>query len=168
MVAIRIHIIGGSGSGKSYCAALLGEKLGIAHYDLDDIHWDPRSDEYGVKAPEAERDRRLLDIVGRDAWIVEGVYRSWAEPSFAASDRIIVLMTPLHVQEERIWKRYEERVSGAVPGKKRETYEGIVNLLAWNRDYNETKLPHLLRNWAYADKMLLVHDNRDVLGLFEP
>ncbi|MEK4039405.1 hypothetical protein MHH49_17945 [Paenibacillus sp. FSL F4-0122] len=67
--------------------------------------WDPQSNEYGVKAPEDERDRRLREIIGLDSWIAESVYRSWVEPSFAAADKIVVLITPLSVQEEPIWKK---------------------------------------------------------------
>ncbi|OMD47479.1 hypothetical protein BSK51_25060 [Paenibacillus odorifer] len=162
---MRIHIIGGSGSGKSYIAALLSDKLGIPHYDLDDIFWDQQSSEYGVKTPENERDRQLTEIIGLDSWIAEGVYRSWVGPSFAAADKIVVLMTPLSVQEERIWKRYEERIVNIAPNKKRETLEGIHNLLAWNKDYNLTKLPNLVDHWDYKDKMILVSDNIDLLEL---
>ncbi|MEK3659681.1 hypothetical protein NSQ29_08945 [Paenibacillus sp. FSL F4-0236] len=165
MFTIRIHIIGGSGSGKSYIAALLSDKLGIPHYDLDDIFWDQQSSEYGVKTPENERDRQLTEIIGLDSWIAEGVYRSWVGPSFAAADKIVVLMTPLSVQEERIWKRYEERIVNIAPNKKRETLEGIHNLLAWNKDYNLTKLPNLVDHWDYKDKMILVSDNIDLLEL---
>lgn len=45
---MKIHIIGCSGSGKTY---LLSEKYNIPHYDLDDIQWDNNSDGYGVKMP---------------------------------------------------------------------------------------------------------------------
>ncbi|RAV19102.1 DNA topology modulation protein FlaR [Paenibacillus contaminans] len=165
MFEIRIHIIGGSGSGKSYIAALLSDKFRIPHYDLDDIFWDHQSNEYGVKAPEDERDRRLREIIGLDSWIAEGVYGSWVGPSFAAADKIVVLMTPLSVQEERIRKRYEERIAGIVPSRKRETLEGIHSLLAWNKDYNLTKLPNLIGNSGYKDKMILVRDNLDLLEL---
>lgn len=71
MIAIRIHIIGGSGSGKSYISVILSKKFQIPHYDLDDIFWDPQSNEYGVRAPEDERDRRLREIISLDSWIVE-------------------------------------------------------------------------------------------------
>ncbi|WP_438495371.1 hypothetical protein [Paenibacillus sp. IHBB 3054] len=81
------------------------------------------------------------------------------------TDKIVVLMTPLSVQEERIWKRYEERIAGIVPNKKRETLEGIHNLLAWNKDYNLTKLPNLIGHWDYKHKMILVRDNLDLLEL---
>lgn len=37
---MKIHIIGCSGSGKTYLAKALSEKYTIPHFDLDDIQWD--------------------------------------------------------------------------------------------------------------------------------
>lgn len=76
---------------------------------------------------------------------IEGVYRAWVGPILLAADKVIVLMTPLSVQEERICKRHEERVSGAAVSNKRETIESVRELIEWNRDYNLVKLPGLLR-----------------------
>ena len=36
---MKIHIVGGPGSGKSFLAKKLSRELGIPHYDLDDIQW---------------------------------------------------------------------------------------------------------------------------------
>ena len=33
---MKIHIIGGSGSGKTFLADKLSKELGVQHYDLDD------------------------------------------------------------------------------------------------------------------------------------
>jgi adenylate kinase family enzyme len=151
-IIIKIHIIGGAGSGKSYISALLSTKFNIPHYDLDDIFWDNEADVYGVKASEEQRDQKLKELVSHDSWIIEGVYRSWIEPSFSTADKIIVLMPPLSVQEARIWKRYEERVSGVVVSKKRETLEGVKNLLEWNKKYNLERLPHFIKNCQYGEK----------------
>lgn len=71
-------------------------------------------------------------------------------------------MVPLPVQEERIWKRYEEHITGIVPSKKRETLEGVHNLLAYNKDYN-LKLSNLIATWDYKDKTILFRDNLDLL-----
>ena len=37
---MKIHIIGYSGSGKSYLADKLSQKYRIKHYDLDNLMWD--------------------------------------------------------------------------------------------------------------------------------
>ena len=46
---MKIHIIGGPGSGKTYLAEKLSKELGIQHYDLDELQWDNKSDSYGIK-----------------------------------------------------------------------------------------------------------------------
>ena len=56
---MKIHIIGGSGSGKSHLAETLSAKYGIPHYDLDELQSDS-SGAYGQKRAPEER-RRLLD-----------------------------------------------------------------------------------------------------------
>ncbi|MFF2017682.1 hypothetical protein [Paenibacillus sp. NPDC058177] len=130
------------------------------------MFWDNESADYGVKASEVERDHRLREIVSQDSWIIEGVYRSWVEPSLSAADQIVVLMPPLSVQESRIWKRYEERIFGSVPGKKRETLEDVQRLIAWNREYNLKKLPHFIAQSNYRDKIIQVNDNLELIEQF--
>ena len=59
---MKIHIIGGPGSGKSFLAEKLSKELGISHFDLDDLQWDNKSASYGVKRSPDERDRLLNDV----------------------------------------------------------------------------------------------------------
>ena len=70
---MKIHIVGGPGSGKTYLARKLSRELGILHYDLDDVQWANESG-YGKKRDTAERDALLNEILQKDEWIVEGVY----------------------------------------------------------------------------------------------
>ena len=55
---MKIHIVGGPGSGKTYLARKLSRELGILHYDLDDVQWANESG-YGKKRDTAERDALL-------------------------------------------------------------------------------------------------------------
>lgn len=57
---MKIHIIGGSGSGKTYLADKLSKEYGITHYDLDELQWDNKADSYGVK-----KCRRTTGNIGR-------------------------------------------------------------------------------------------------------
>ena len=41
---MKIHIIGCSGTGKTYFAKKLSDKYNIPHFDLDDIQWDNNSE----------------------------------------------------------------------------------------------------------------------------
>ena len=72
---MKIHIIGCSGSGKTYLANALSKKYNISHFDLDDIQWDNNAKEYGKKRPLDERKALLQEILyNNDEWIIEGVY----------------------------------------------------------------------------------------------
>lgn len=72
---MRIHIIGCSGSGKTYLANALSKKYNISHFDLDDIQWDNNAKEYGKKRTLDERKALLQEILyNNDEWIIEGVY----------------------------------------------------------------------------------------------
>ena len=46
---MKIHIIGCSGSGKTYLANALSKKYNISHFDLDDIQWDNNAKEYAKR-----------------------------------------------------------------------------------------------------------------------
>ena len=102
----RIHIIGGPGSGKTYAARNLSHLLRIPRYDLDDLFWDSAARSYGVRASDADRDARLMSIIGDDIWIIEGVYYHWLRPSFERSDIIFVLRPNVFVRDWRILKRF--------------------------------------------------------------
>jgi adenylate kinase family enzyme len=56
----RIHIIGGSGSGKSTVRAKLAAEFGIPVYDLDDLFWDNPAPAYDTQADPARRDQALI------------------------------------------------------------------------------------------------------------
>ncbi len=71
---MKIHIIGRSGSGKSFLAEKLSKELGIPHFDLDELQWDNNLDSYNVKRDPVERDRLLCDVLNNNNWIIEGVY----------------------------------------------------------------------------------------------
>lgn len=72
---MKIHIIGCSGSGKTYLANALSKKYNISHFDLDDIQWDNNAKEYGKKRTLDERKVLLQEILyNNDEWIIEGVY----------------------------------------------------------------------------------------------
>ena len=65
---MKIHIVGGPGSGKTFLAEKLSRELGIPHYDLDDIQWANEGD-YGKKRDTAERDALLDEVLQKDQWI---------------------------------------------------------------------------------------------------
>ena len=95
---MKIHIIGCSGSGKTYLANALSKKYNISYFDLDDIQWDNNAKEYGKKRTLDERKALLQEILyNNDEWIIEGVYYAWVQQSFDEADKIYVLNIIRHI-----------------------------------------------------------------------
>lgn len=118
---MKIHIIGCSGSGKSYLARKLSEKYCIPHFDLDDLQWDNHAEHYGVKMPPEKRSAMLQEIVQKENWIIEGVYYKWVQDSFRAADMIYVLEIPSRVYKFRILRRFFQAETWVGKGKERNT-----------------------------------------------
>lgn len=149
---MKIRIIGNSGSGKSYWAKRLSERYKISHYDLDDIVWNNRSNEYGVKNSREDRDKLLNTILERKDWIIEGVYYGWCQSTFEEADCILVLQVPRRVYCYRIIKRFLKRKLGLEEGKK-ESLKSLKELLCWTKKWEE-------ENWFEIKKLLEVQQEK--------
>ncbi|MDI3394306.1 AAA family ATPase [Pseudomonas sp. V98_8] len=68
----RTLIIGNSGSGKSWLAQRLAERLQVPWTDLDRIHW--LSDEHSIARPRAEALAMARVAAEQERWVIEGVY----------------------------------------------------------------------------------------------
>jgi hypothetical protein len=135
----RLHIIGGSGSGKSYIATKLAERFGVPAYDLDELFWDQASGSYGMRADPVKRDQQLATIVTRDGWIIEGVYYAWLTPSFDAADVIIALTPSIWIRHWRVVRRFILRKCGRLPSK-RESFGDLWRLLRWSHAFDMANL----------------------------
>ena len=141
MSALKIHIIGGSGSGKSHLAETLSAKYGIPHYDLDELQWDS-SGAYGQKRAPEERRRLLDDILEKPDWVIEGVYHSWCLRCFEEADMIYLLSVPRYKYRYRILRRFARRKLGLEKGKK-ESLRSVAELLKWADRYQEKDMPEI-------------------------
>ncbi|MBR5941758.1 MAG: AAA family ATPase [Clostridia bacterium] len=139
---MKIRIIGGPGSGKTFLAEKLSKEYGIPHYDLDDIQWDNASDHYGKKRDPHEREALLNDIPKRDGWIIEGVYYAWCKQSFDDADIIYLLSVPRCKYRCRIIRRYFRRKLGMEKGKK-ESVKSVRALLKWADKYNTVNMAEI-------------------------
>ena len=150
---MKIHIIGGPGSGKTTLAKQLSEKLGIPRFDLDDLQWDNASGAYGTKRAPQERDALLAEILKHDDWIIEGVYYAWCGQCFVDADQIRLLHVPRRVYRRRIIRRFLLRKLGLEPGK-RETLKSLSALLKWADKYERINLAEIRKILsAYPDKV---------------
>lgn len=83
----KIVVVGVSGSGKSYFAARLGEKLGLPVHHLDRLFWNP-----GWQQPEKDPfHNKILKLTEEDAWVVDGNYSRTLKERIKKSDAVFFL-----------------------------------------------------------------------------
>lgn len=150
---MKVHIIGGSGSGKSFLAERLSKEYGIPHYDLDDIQWDDTSS-YGVKRNPKERRILLEKILENEDWIIEGVYYAWCQQCFEEADKIYLLNVPRYKYRFRIIRRFIRRKLGIEKGKK-ETFKSVLALLKWADKYQKENMIEIRKILEqYSEKVI--------------
>ena len=151
---MKIFIIGGPGSGKTFLAKKLSAEYGIPHYDLDDLFWDNTAAVYGTKRDPIERDALLNRILAENDWIIEGVYYAWCGRCFAEADSVRFLNVPRRVYRRRIIRRFIRRKLGIEKGKK-ETLRSLRDLLKWADRYREKNTVEIRKILcAYSDKVI--------------
>lgn len=162
---MKIHIIGGSGTGKSYLAHILSKKYNIPHFDLDDLQWDNISNKYGVKMNVDRRNLLLQQILEKENWIIEGVYYKWCLQCFEDADIIYILEVPRKIYRFRIIKRFIKRKLGIEKGKK-ENLKSLKNLLKWTDKFqtvNMVEIKSILQK--YNNKVVLIKDTNAINNL---
>lgn len=164
---MKIHIIGCSGSGKTYLATALSKKYNIPHFDLDDIQWDNNAQGYGVKMPVEKRNVLLQEILANDEWIIEGVYYAWVQQSFEDADKIYVLDMPKYLYTSRIIMRSIKRKIGIQKGKK-ETLKSVYNLLKWTEIFQNKNLQEIKSILdKYNSKVVWITNKKDIQKIIE-
>jgi adenylate kinase family enzyme len=130
----RIMIMGPPGGGKSTLARLIGAKMGLPVFHLDQAFhgpgWQP--------APRGEFLAELDRIAALPAWIIDGNYTSAAASRFDAADTLIYLDMPTWLTMARIAKRilssYGRVRPDAAPGcPERLDMTFLRFAWAWNR-----------------------------------
>lgn len=99
----RIAVLGPTGSGKTSLSAEIARRLGLAHVELDAIHWLPG----WVEKPLAEF---RVDVAAALAshnggWVCDGNYSPVRDLVLAEADMIVWLRLPLRVTFWRILRR---------------------------------------------------------------
>jgi len=97
----KVIVIGCPGAGKSTFARALHEKSGLSICHLDLLYWN--SDRTTV--PKSVFTQRLLEVLNRDSWIIDGNYDSTMEMRMQYSDTVFFLDYPLDVCLEGVRSR---------------------------------------------------------------
>lgn len=164
---LRIHIIGSTGSGKTYLAQALSEKLNIKYYELDTVMWSSKV-EFAGKNSSDVRDKLLHEIIDNDSWIVEGVYYKWLSDSFSRADIIYYLDTNVMIRHIRIIMRFIKQRIGVERSTYKQTLGGLIKMLIWNHKFNNTNRKQICSFLApYKVKVKVIKTNRKIIRSLE-
>lgn len=94
-------IVGGPGAGKTRLARIMGDRLGLPVFSVDEFVWDKD----GKVRSNAEIDAAMQELAARDRWIIEGGNtRTYAERERRA-DLVICLRPPVWLRLCRVLRR---------------------------------------------------------------
>lgn len=161
----KIHIIGSVGSGKTTFARKLSDKTKITYYELDNVVWKRRENEdvHDVKRSPKERDAYFAEILGTDAWIVEGVHSvDWVMASVRQADVIILLDTNYFIRVYRIIRRFILQKVGLEKANYVPSFKIFWRMFKWNRQFEREKLEILKKIDTYNDNLVIVPNNEAV------
>lgn len=107
----RIHLIGGSGAGKTTLGRRLADRLGLPFVDLDELYWEPGWRDVG----HAELARRLAPHLDRPGWVIAGNYHATTERHvWPRATHLLVLDLPYPTLLRRtLWRTLVRGVTGA-------------------------------------------------------
>ncbi|MCU6713190.1 DNA topology modulation protein FlaR [Paenibacillus sp. J5C_2022] len=158
----RIHIIGSTGSGKTYLAERLSKKYKLIYGELDTVMWSG-TEEFSCKNSSETRDRLLHNIIEQDKWVVEGVYYKWLTPSFHRAELIIYLDTKLCIRAVRIILRYIKQRLGLERSIYNQTLKGLIKMLEWNQKFerdNKYKILEFIE--PYKSKVIIIKNSKEI------
>lgn len=108
---LRIHLVGGSGAGKTTLGRRLAERLQLPFIDLDELFWEPGWREVG----HAELARRLAPHLPGAGWVVTGNYFATTEVLvWPRATHLVLLDLPYPLLLRRtLWRTLVRGVTGA-------------------------------------------------------
>jgi adenylate kinase family enzyme len=137
----RVLVIGSGGSGKSTFSLRLGERLGLEVIHLDKVYWRPG----WVEMPKDEWMRKVEELCGREAWVMDGNYSGTLDVRLAACDTVIFLDQPRAVCMWRVLKRSVRYRRSTRPDMAEDCPERInLKFLQWVWTYPMRRRPMIL------------------------
>lgn len=123
---LKIHIMGGPGSGKTTLGQEIAARFNIPHHDLDQLGWKNGMDH-------AAYVKDAFAIAQQPGWVTENIGLIWVEPLLCEADYIVFLGVSWPVAAWRIIRRH---IYKSIQGTNQ--YPGIKSLLLLlkgTRDY---------------------------------
>jgi adenylate kinase family enzyme len=96
---LKIHILGGPGSGKTTLAQTISSRFHVPHHELDKIGW-----KNGDRAVAYIED--AFAIAKQPGWVAENIGLIWTDPLLYQADYIVLLEVSWPVAAWRIIRRH--------------------------------------------------------------
>jgi adenylate kinase family enzyme len=114
LVGVKVHVVGGPGSGKTTLARKVAARLRVNPVDLDRIAFDRSEQPFallgavvgGQRTTQARRALAVETILQAPAWLTEGIYVGWTASLMAEADIVVWLDPPTRVALWRIVTRH--------------------------------------------------------------
>jgi adenylate kinase family enzyme len=119
--------MGNGGSGKTWLAQEVGQRLELPVFHLDELHWLPN---FAGERQRSERDQLVAEAAGSDSWVMEGIYGSILRQVLPRVETLIWLEIP---DDECISNLRRRGQSGGG------TDEQFEELLEYTRGYRHRK-----------------------------
>jgi adenylate kinase family enzyme len=164
MLNRRIHIIGSTGSGKSFIAKKLSKVLAIEHYELDNIKYT-KSNVTDKRVSYQERIQILKELTEQDEWIIEGVHHTWIQDSLEAADIIFFLNPNVWVRDLRIIKRFVLTRLNIDESNWKQSIKDVYTMITGNHKFEREKKPiiiDLLKK--YESKTITLKNNKRIMN----
>lgn len=137
----------------------------ITHYELDNVVWKRRENEYvhDVKRSPQERDEYFSEILSMDTWIVEGVHSvDWVMQSIQEADVILLMDTNYFIRIYRITRRFLLQKLGREKANYVPSLRIFLRMFKWNRDFEKAKTEVLKKIDTYNDNLTILSDTEKV------
>jgi adenylate kinase family enzyme len=157
----RILVLGRSGSGKSTFAKLLGKKLDIKVFHLDQYFHDPG----WIPKEHSEFVKSVEEIISGNSWIIDGNYSSTLPQRVLKADAVYLYDYSRYFCIYRVFKRSlksktELEIRTDLPHGCRENLFPDYEFLKFIWDYKTTKIYSILELTNFDKKNLMIFKDR--------
>lgn len=164
----KVLVIGPGGAGKSTVANQLGKLLNMQVIHLDKLYWHAG----WIETPKSNWRETVAELLGRDAWIMDGNYSGTLDLRLQACDTVIFLdmsraLCIWRVLKRAIMYRNKSRPDMAEGCPERLT----VEFLLWIWNYPRKTRPKVVRmlESAVAEKRIIwLRSQADVEHFLSP